>query len=128
MKLADGVSGHLDSVSGRVKVMWRNREQQPDGSIRHRQRKVTLDSLPEARELAVRIASSLRKTGWFESDEPAARPAIEDLEQVLKSYLDHKVGFDRVRPSTRSNIASGSPGGCVSCWAWPTTRSSLQRR
>ncbi|MEN0066043.1 MAG: site-specific integrase [Myxococcota bacterium] len=105
MRLTDGVSGHLDPTSGRVKVMWRNREQQADGSIKQRQRKLTSDSLPEARELAVQIAASLKRTGWFELGQSAFRPAVEDLERVFKAYLDHKVKFERVRPNTRSNLA-----------------------
>lgn len=76
MKLADGVSGHVDPATGRVKVMWRNREEQPDGSVKSRQKKLTAESAVEARELAVQIASALRATGWWAPGEAPFRPAV----------------------------------------------------
>jgi hypothetical protein len=77
MKLADGVSGHVDPATGRVKVMWRNREQQADGSVKSKQKKLTVDSTAEARELAVQTASSLREQGWWVQREAPYRPAVE---------------------------------------------------
>lgn len=105
MKLADGVSGHVEAGSGRVKLMWRNREQQADGSVVSRQRKATVDSLVAARELAVQVAASLRERGWWEPGAAPFRPAVEDLEAVFQAYLHHKVDFERVRPNTRGNLA-----------------------
>lgn len=105
MKLADGISGHVDPATGRVKLMWRNREQAADGSVASRQRKVTADSLVAARELAVQVAASLRERGWWEPSDAPFRPAVEDLETVFLAYLHHKVEFERVRPNTRGNIA-----------------------
>lgn len=100
MKLADGVSGHLDSKTGKVRVMWRNREQLPDGSVKTRQKKLTVDSEKEARRVAIEISDALTQQGYWDPKGKPARPLDEDLDEMFAAHGAHKLKVEGRTPRT----------------------------
>jgi integrase len=105
INLPRGISGALDSRSGRIRLKWRNRIQQPDGSIVSRQRSVTVANRSEVSARALQIDAALREHGYYDPGDTPFRTADEDLEEVFVAYLRHKRVFDGREDNTLQNIA-----------------------
>jgi len=103
--LPRGISGALDSRSGRIRLKWRKRIQQPDGSSVSRQRSVTVVNRSEVSARALQIDAALREYGYYDPGVSPFRLADEDLEEVFVAYLRHKRVFDWRTKNTLQNIA-----------------------
>ncbi|MDG1479549.1 MAG: site-specific integrase, partial [Myxococcota bacterium] len=104
--LPPGISGSIDPRSKRIRLKWRNRIQQPDGSIVSRQRSVTVANRSEVSARALQIDAALREHGHYDPGATPFRLADEDLEEVFVAYLRHKRVFDRQAENTLQNIAA----------------------
>ena len=100
--LPPGISGSIDPRGKRIRLKWRNRIQQPDGSIVARQRSMTVANRSEVSARALQIDAALREHGHYDPGATPFRLADEDLEEVFVAYLQHKRVFDR-GSSTRVN-------------------------